>query len=124
MKKKEELAKTRQKNAVEAKIRRDALMQILEKSKTSGGKAIKKILSQLENDEALGITKKKTNSLDISASKSNKRITNKSSSGTKPPSIVRIEIGPPPEAPSLLVRMKVSDRTQQHISPYASSSKK
>ncbi len=124
MKKKEELAKTRQKNAVEAKIRRDKLMQILEKSKTSGGKAIKKILSQLENDEALGVTKKKlANSLDISSSKSNKKVPSKSSGGTKPPSIVRIEIGPPPEAPSLAARMKVSDRTQQYISPYASSCK-
>eukprot|EP00557_Chaetoceros_sp_GSL56_P007835 CAMPEP_0176506236 /NCGR_PEP_ID=MMETSP0200_2-20121128/16925_1 /TAXON_ID=947934 /ORGANISM="Chaetoceros sp., Strain GSL56" /LENGTH=564 /DNA_ID=CAMNT_0017905853 /DNA_START=899 /DNA_END=2589 /DNA_ORIENTATION=- len=51
LKRKEELAKARRQNAIEAKIRRDRLMQTLEKSKVSGGKAIKKILDELSADE-------------------------------------------------------------------------
>ena len=121
MKTKGELAKTRQKNAVEAKIRRDKLMQILVKSKTSGGKAIKKILAQLENEEEMPtiVNKKKSfNSLDLSSSKSNRKMTNKSPSETKPPPIIEI-IGPPPEAPSLIARMSNKIGQKEYISPYA-----
>ena len=113
LKTKEELAKTRRKNAVQAKIKKDKLMQILEKSKKSGEKAIKKILAQLENDEdILGGSKKKSKStMDCSVSKSPRRASSKQSNGTKHPAV--IEIGPPPEAPSLTARVS------GFMSPYA-----
>ena len=124
LKKKEELAKTRQKNAVEAKLRKDQLMQILEKSKSSGGKAIKKILAQLENNEiSVGTSKKKTSaSSDLNTSKSTKRLPTKTPNETKPPSIV--EIGPPPEAPSLVARISGLPHQKEYISPYASTRNK
>lgn len=114
--KKQELAKCRQKNAIEAKIRRDKLMQILEKSKTSGGKAIKKILSDLENNEGSIKAPKKKNVqiFDSTISKSPKK-----ASTTKPPSI--IEIGPPSEAPSLVNRIPKSHSKSNYISPYAAT---
>ncbi len=125
MQKKEELAKSRQKNAVEAKIKRDKLMQILEKSKTSGGTAIQKILHQLENNEPLvGDTKKKSVPpiFDGSISKSNKRVPTKALNETKPPSI--IEIRPPPVSSTLVTRTTNASGTQAFVSPYASTRKK
>lgn len=122
LKTKQELAKARRKNAVQAKIKRDKLMQILEKSKTSGGKAIKKILAQLENDEeVLGTSTKKSKSpMDSPANKpQQKRVVNKSSSDTKHPAV--IEIGPPPEAPSLTARVSNFSQQRDYISPYAST---
>lgn len=124
LKKKEEMAKNRQKNAVEAKLRKDQLLQILEKSKSSGGKAIKKILAQLENNEiSVGTSKKKTSGPpDINTSKSTKRLPTKTANETKHPPI--IEIGPPPEAPSLVARISGAPPQKEYISPYASTRNK
>ena len=125
LKTKQELAKARRKNAVEAKIKRDKLMQILEKSKTSGGKAIKKILTQLENDgEVSGMLRKKSKSplVDSPANKPQKRAVNKSCNDTKHPAV--IEIGPPPEAPSLTARVSNFSQQRDYISPYASTRQK
>ncbi len=125
LKTKEELAKTRRKNAVQAKIKRDKLMQVLEKSKTSGGKAIKQILSQLENDEDIlvGSSKKKSApSMGRPRSKTQRRSSSKPIADTTHPSV--IEIVPPPEAPSLTARVSNYSHQTDYISPYASSRKK
>lgn len=126
LKKKEELVKNRQRNAVEAKIRRDKLMQLLEKSKTSGGKAIKKILAQLDgNDASVGVPKKKNTSPSERASESltkppqSKKVSVKRNSETKPPSI--IELGPPPQAPTLVSRISKVSTQKDYISPYAAT---
>jgi len=135
LKKRRELAKTRRKNAVEAKIRKDKLMQTLEKSKSSGGKAIRKILAQLSTDEddpdaAEKKNKKKRGVPRMSSKKKESSWQMKpkpnlsaplSAHGSFPPSI--IDIVPPPEAPSLLARLaEASEKVQPFISPYAPSS--
>lgn len=123
IKQKEHLAKTRQKNAVEAKIRKDKLMQILEKSKTRGGNAIKKILAQLDNNETItsaDVTKKKPlSAMDLSIPKQHKKAAKESSNETKPPSI--IEIGPPPAAPTLVNRITKNFVHEEYISPYTTT---
>lgn len=53
LQKRDELANSRRKNAVEAKIRRDQLLSTIEKTKAVGGSAIIKILSQLEDGDDL-----------------------------------------------------------------------
>jgi len=129
----EELAKSRHKNAVQAKIRRDKLMQTLEKSKSSGGKEIRKILAQLSNDDndfftSEGSEKKSKKTKKVQRMSLNKK---EVSAGTKaktksdmpgkfPPAI--IDIVPPPEAPSLLARIaEKSEKVHPYVSPYASS---
>lgn len=49
-KRKEDLLKLRRKNAHEAKVKKDKLMEILEKSKTRGSSGIKKILRSLDGN--------------------------------------------------------------------------
>ncbi len=124
LKTKEELAKTRRKNAVQAKIKRDKLMQILEKSKTSGGKAIKKILAQLENDEdILERSKKKSKSpMNHSVSKSPRCAPSKPANETKHPTV--IEIGPSPGAQSLTALVTSTTQQRDYISPYAPTRRK
>jgi hypothetical protein len=146
----EELANTRRKNAVEAKIRKDKIMQTLEKSKTGGGTALKKILAQLSNDDgdipaSTGSKRKKKKRRPSVASKktsdSSRRQPSKGSevpkhskmknpktwnggANSQPPSIIEI-CGPPPEAPSLLARLaeasEKEDSPKRYVSPYATS---
>ena len=122
--KKDEIAKSRRQNAVEAKIRKDKIMQVLEKTKISGGKtAIKKILAQLSLDDDDGIDGEKTKKpKPISASKRSNKSKHLHSQKepyveeSKPPSI--IDICPPPEA-VLSKIVEHSEPCKPYVSPYA-----
>eukprot|EP00979_Chaetoceros_neogracilis_P008738 scaffold1945_cov182-Chaetoceros_neogracile.AAC.2 len=136
LKKKKETAKTRRKNAVEAKIRKDKLLQSLEKSKSSGGNAIRKILAQLstDDDDSLSIdpdaaankNKKSTRRMSLNKKESIGQVKTTSNIPVSthvsyPPPIVDVVI--PPEAPSLLVPIaETPEKVQPYVSPYASSS--
>jgi hypothetical protein len=138
LKKKKETAKTRRKNAVEAKIRKDKLLQSLEKSKSSGGNAIRKILAQLstdDDDDSLSIdpdaaankNKKSTKRMSLNKKESVGQVKTTSNIPvstqhvSSPPPIIDVVI--PPEAPSLLAPIaETSEKVQPYVSPYASSS--
>lgn len=122
LKEKERQAKVRRTNVVEAKIRKDKLIQVIETSKRSGGKAIKKILSQLflECDETRSRTrKKKTKTSEPKLPDQKKQNELESSESGVLPEV--INIGHPPKAPSLLGRITGEyEPVEPSYSPYLS----
>jgi len=122
LKEKEKRAESRKKNAVEAKIRKDKLLEVLEKSKTSEGKDIQKMLSQLSldgDDEPCKVGKKKTKKKRTNTVDQKKR-KQETLGNTKAPPI--IHIGPPPNAPSLLERINEEfEPVKPFVSPYLPS---
>jgi hypothetical protein len=137
LKKKKETAKTRRKNAVEAKIRKDKLLQSLEKSKSSGGNAIRKILAQLsidDDDDSLSIdpdapankNKKSTRRMSLNKNENIGQVKTTSNIPvsthvSSPPPIIDVVILP--EAPSLLAPIaETPEKVQPYVSPYASAS--
>jgi hypothetical protein len=134
LRKKEELAKARRQNAIEAKIRRDRLMQTLERSKVSGGKAIKKILDELcadedqENSASKGsqkLTQKKHQPAGSKKTTATSARVNKESKTDKdnersPPSVINISSRRKGNDDHPATNFDSMKRTRTYVSPYAS----
>ena len=115
---KEELINERRCAAREAKIQKDKIMSILEQTKIGGGRSMKKMLAVLSTDD--GGPEKKTGKTRRKKSAS-PMLERSQSEGC----IGGIDdLGPPPEAPTLLARLKTAaadPAIEAYKSPYESS---
>lgn len=111
LQKKKDLLNERRKAAHEAKVQKDMLMQKLEKTKSCSGKAIQKLLIELDINDSKqkSIVPKKT------VKKKSKSMTNIGG----PPTM--IEIGPPPDVPSLFTKSEENEIKEPYKSPYLPS---
>ena len=111
LQKKKDLLNQRRKAAHEAKVQKDMLMQKLEKTKSCSGKAIQKLLVELDMNDS----KKKTSMAKKTVRKKSRSMTNIKG----PPTM--IEIGPPPDVPSLFTKSEENEIKEPFKSPYLPS---
>jgi len=107
-KRKEELLKIRQKNAYEAKVKKDRLMAVMEQSKSAGGSGIKKLLKSVAN----GCLFESYKDVNTASGASLTDTANDAES---------LVLDPPPDAPSFSERFGSNEHSSNtpYKSPYA-----